>query len=233
MIDVHGKCVMRTEDLIRNFPKLFHMAEDSSWPNIQKHGLLSTSALLALYRYSGTNRERVESDWRPKKTTISCDGLEDVVIRDQIPMPPDALGRCLVGMTPNEWYKSINGKIFFWTTWKSLEIFIAAKEYKNSPHTVITVDTRRLLESYAGMVTLSSINSGSTYYDPNKFSGPKPRGRETFKTVHDHNLSYITELVIDEGIRDIAQMTTSVERWIAHRVNYEQPTFEKLANIWP
>lgn len=225
---------MRIEDLAKSSPKLYHMAEDGSWPSIHKHGLLSTSALLTLYHYSGTKREKIESEWRPKKTTISCDGLKDAVIRDQIPMPPDALGRCLIGgMTYNEWYKLINKKIFFWTTWKSLEIFIAAKEYKNSPHTVITVDAGRLLEHCASLVTLSSINSGSTYYDPEKYSGPKSRGRETFKKIQDYNFPYITELVVEEGIKDIAQMTISVERWIAHRVNFEKPTFEKLTHIWP
>jgi hypothetical protein len=136
-------------------------------------------------------------------------------------------------MTSNEWYKLINGRIFFWTSWKSLEIFIAAKEYKNNPHTVITVDTRGLLERYAGLVTLSSINSGSTYYDPEKYNGPKSRGKKTFQSIQDYNLPYITELVVEEGIKDIAAVTISVERWIAHRINYDKPTLEKLANIWP
>lgn len=233
MTDVRGRCVLRIEDLVRNFPKLFHMAEEGSWPNIEKHGLLSTSALLTRYGYSGTKRANIESEWRPNKITICCDGLENAVIRDQIPMPPDALGKCLVGMTPNEWYKSINSRIFFWTTWKSLEILISAKEYKNNPHIVITVDTRRLLERYTDLVTLSSINSGSTYYDPERYSGPKSRGSRTFQTIGDYNFPYITELVVEEGIKDIATVTISVERWIAHRVNYSKPTFEKLANIWP
>jgi len=234
LTDVHGKCLMRTEDLIKCSPKLYHMAEDGSWPNIQRYGLLSTSAILTLYGYCGTEREKFESEWRPQKTIISCDGLEDAIIRDQIPMPPDVLKRCLLGgMSPKEWYGLINGRIFFWATWKSLEIFLAAKEYKNSPQLVITVDARLLLERYASRVTLSSINSGSTYYDPEKYDRPHTRGRETFKKISDYNAPYIAELVIEEGITNIAEVATSVKRWIAHRINYEKPEFEKLAHIWP
>ena len=40
---------MTPEDMARKYPFLYHMAELSSWPSIQRHGLLSTSALLDLY----------------------------------------------------------------------------------------------------------------------------------------------------------------------------------------
>ncbi len=225
---------MIIDKLIANSSELYHMAEESSWPNIQKHGLLSTSAILTLYGYIGTERDKIESEWRSNKIKISCHGLEDACIRDQIPMPPDVLKRCLVGgMTPKEWYRLINGKLFFWTTRESLEIFLAAKEYKNMPQLVIKVDTQRLLERYADRVTLSSINSGSTYFNAEKYDKPKPRGIQTFKRIRDHNLSYVAELVVEEGIKDITNVTITVEKWIAHRINYEIPKFEKLAHIWP
>ena len=110
---------------------------------------------------------------------------------------------------------------------------MAAKEYKNCPQLVITVNTRLLLERYASQVTLSSINSGSTYYDSQKYDRPHPRGRETFKRISDYNVPYIAELVVEEGITDIAGIAISVEIWIAHRINYEDPKFEKLASVWP
>ena len=225
---------MTIEELIANNSKLYHMAEDGSWPNIQKHGLLSTSALLTLYGYTGIDRERFESEWRPERMPISCDGLEDAWLRDQIPMPPEYLEKCLVGgMTPKEWYRLINSKIFFWTTWKSLEIFLAAKEYKNNPQLVITANTRLLLERYASRVTLSSINSGSTYYNPDKYTRPMLRGLHTFKKIHDYSVDYIRELVVEEGVPDITDITIAVERWIAHRTGYQKPEYEKLEDIWP
>ena len=101
------------------------------------------------------------------------------------------------------------------------------------PQLVITVDTQLLLERYADRVTLSSINSGSTYYDPEKYDSPKSRGLQTFKRIHDYNLPYIAELVVEEGVQDITDVALTVEKWIAHRINYEKPKFEKLADIWP
>jgi hypothetical protein len=37
---------MDTAELIARYPRLYHMAEDGSWPSIQAHGLLSTRAML-------------------------------------------------------------------------------------------------------------------------------------------------------------------------------------------
>lgn len=224
---------MILKELSGNFPKLYHMAEDGSWPHILKRGLLSTSSLLTVYGYEGERRHKLESEWRSTKIKISCDGLEDAVLRDQIPMPPTALKQCLQNMTPEQWYTLINGRVFFWTTWKSLEMFLAAKEYKNHPQTVITLDTRKLLERYSEKITLSGINSGSTYFDPQKYTGPKPRGKSTFQLIEDYSLPYITELVVNGGVVDLESMTISAERWIAHRASYEAPIFEKLSNIWP
>lgn len=224
---------MLESELVIMCPELYHMAEDGSWPSIQRHGLLSTSALLTKWGYTGDRREKIESEYRSKKSSIYCDEYGEVVIRDQIPMPEESLKACLTdGMTPNEWYRLINGKIFFWTTEKSLQIFLAAREYKNDPQLVIKVDTHELLRRHADQVTLSSINSGSTYYDPKRYDRPALRGPRTFKLIQDYNINYIRELVVEEGIQDISRITISVERWVAHRKNYEDPRFEKLEEIF-
>lgn len=224
---------MHIIDLITKCPQLYHMAEDGSWPSIQQHGLLSTSALLTKWGYTGKKREVMESSHRPKKICIYHADYGKAVIRDQIPMPPEALETCLTtNMIPDEWYKLINGKIFFWTSRERLEMFLAAKEYKNIPQLVIIVDTQLLLESYASRVTLSSINSGSTYYDKNKYDRPPLRGLHTFKQIGAYNLSYIRELVVEEGIQDITNITVSVSRKIAHRKNYEEPDFEEIEELY-
>lgn len=224
---------MNINDLITKCPQLYHMAEDGSWPSIQQHGLLSTSALLTKWGYTGKKREVIESKHRPQKICIYHDDYGKAVIRDQIPMPPGALKTCLTNnMIPDEWYKLINGKIFFWTNKEHLEMFLAAKEYKNIPQLVIIVDTQLLLESYASRVTLSSINSGSTYYDKNKYDRPPLRGLHTFKQIGDYHLSYIRELVVEEGIQNITNITISVSRKIAHRKNYEETDFEEIGEIY-
>jgi len=210
------------------------MAEDGSWPNIKKYGLLSTSALLTLYKITGSERKQYESEWRSQRMLISCDGMEDAWLRDQIPMPPGELKKCLLGgIEPSEWYEFINKRIFFWTTTTSLEIFLAAKEYKNKPQTVIKVNTKLLMDKYSDLVTLSSINSGSTYYDIQKYTKPQNRGLDTFKKIEGYHAPWITELVVENGVSDTVDITVSVERWIAHRINYEKANFEKLEHIWP
>lgn len=225
---------MRIDELLRLCPQLFHMAENGSWPNIMKYGLLSTSALLDLYHKQGTEREVIECQWRSQKRPIHCNGLVDAVIRDQIPMPPEKLATCLIGgLTASDWYKIINRKIFFWTTLRSLQMFLSANEYKNKPQEVITVSTDIVIERHASRVTLSSINSGSTYFVPSKRSDPWKRGPQTFKQISDYTARWVTEFVVEEGLTDITEMTVSVDRWIAHRKNYEEPQFQKLAHIWP
>lgn len=225
---------MKNEELIASCQYLYHMAEDGSWPNIEKYGLLSTSALLTLYKYTGSDREQYESEWRPSRMTISCDGMEDAWLRDQIPMPPEELKKCLQGgIEPREWYEFVNNHVFFWTTTKSLKMFMAAKEYKNIPQLVIKVSTQKLLKGYAEKITLSNINSGSTYFDPNKYDRPRSRSLQTFKKIDDYNYPYIAELVVEGAILDITSVAVTAKRWIAHRKNYEKPEFEKLSDIWP
>lgn len=227
---------MRAEELIKEHPNLYHMAEDGTWPNIYKYGLLSTSALLTMYGYKGSKRRAIESEWRPDKVTISCNGYEDVVIRDQKVMPPEDLEKCLLkGMKSQDWYEYINKRIFFWVKWERLEWFLGAREYRNESHLVITVDTQRLLERYAKVVTLTNMNTGSTIYNKERFDKPRQRGKQTFKTIEEYPyyaVDSIVELVVKDGVPDISDITICVARWIAHKKGYGNPNYEKLEEVW-
>lgn len=221
---------MDSDTLVAKYPRLFHMAEDGSWPSIKEHGLLSTSAMLALYNYTGGACTRIESEWRPCKITISCDEFDDAVIRDQIPMPPERLKQCLPEDMPvSEWYRCINERVFFWVTWLNLKWFLAAKAYFKQPHLVVSIDTGRLLRRYQNQVSLSAINTGSTY--PKKGQDrPEPRSRETFKRISDFHRPFITELTVDQGVHDICDFALSADRYTAH-LRDEEP--ELLEHIWP
>ena len=39
---------MLTADLVRLYPKLFHMAEEDSWSSIQRHGLLTAEGMVSV-----------------------------------------------------------------------------------------------------------------------------------------------------------------------------------------
>jgi hypothetical protein len=92
---------VKEADLIRHFPRLWHMAEDGSLDSIIKHGLLSTTALLDLYGLNGEERHALECRRRPESVAISRKSLPSAIVRDQKPMTESALHKCLTdGLTP-------------------------------------------------------------------------------------------------------------------------------------
>src|SRR5262245_60128665 len=116
---------MDVRELIERYPRLYHMAEDGAWPSIERHGLLSTSALLDLYGVDGAERVTIESSHRPDSIEINRDGLGTAVVRDQKPMSDAGLARCLQdGLSPEEWYRILNNKSFFWLTERRLLILL-------------------------------------------------------------------------------------------------------------
>lgn len=210
------------------------MAEDGSWENILKYGLLSTSAMLDLCNINGSVRDQIETEWRSSSVKLSCGILGDIVIRDQIPMSPDNLSKCLLdGMTTSEWYKLINGKVFFWTSWRGLTKLISAMQYRKKPHIVITIDTRSLIDECSDSINVTNINSGSTIYDPNRYDRPYPRGMSTFQKLKDNNFSYLQELTVDKEVKELTNKTIVVERWISRWKGYDNPSLENLGKVWP
>jgi len=204
-----------TTQLAGIYPRLYHMAEEGTWDSIRTNGLLSTSALLDFYEIEGQERLAIEREHRPESRTIEHITHGRAVIRDQKPMKEALLQRCLVGLTPNEWYEILNGKVFFWLTWERLTRLLSAREYRNRTHCVITVDTAQLLERHADDVRLSPINSGSTLFKP------QPRGRDTFLTLGEYPFdewkkkrggtsNAIAELTVEYRVPDIASMAVRV-----------------------
>jgi hypothetical protein len=133
------------DELVAHFPCLYHMAELGTWPSIKAHGLLSTSALLDLYGVNGEERQLIECCRRPESVTIRHDKYGPAVIRDQKPMSDSALRKCLRGMTPTEWYRLLNAKVFFWLTPERVLGLLSARAYRDREHTVLIVDTAELL----------------------------------------------------------------------------------------
>lgn len=205
------------EDLASHFPRLYHMAELGTWPSIRTHGLLSTSALLDLYGVNGDQRRQIESCRRPDSVTIRHAKLGQAVIRDQKPMSDGALQKCLQGMTPTEWYRLLNTKVFFWLTAERVLGLLSARAYRDREHTVLTIDTAKLLKVHHERVTLSPINSGSTVYNP------QPRGPNTFQSLRNYAFEEwqqkrrsatkaVAELAVEYSVPDIREFVLRVER---------------------
>jgi len=149
-------------------PFVYHLAEAENWPSIQRDGLFSTHALLERAGINGSIRDAVEREHRPKRTTLST-GL---VIRDQRPMPPASLERCLVGLTAPQWYELLNSKVFFWLDIERLNR--QRRACGSFPQVVLKIPTDKLLERYAAQAAVTPINTG------NARRKPALRGAATF-----------------------------------------------------
>lgn len=193
------------------------MAEDGSWPSIERHGLLSTTALLDLFGVSGEVREGLEGAHRPEAVPLVHPLHGNAVVRDQKPMDDRGLRKCLQdGLSPTQWYRLLNGMVFFWVSEDRLATLLGAKAYRDTSHVVLTVDTERLLSRYADRVMLCPINSGAT--KPN----PTPRGAATFQPISTYPLEYwerkrsrsksVVELTVKYAVPDVRDLVVRVER---------------------
>jgi hypothetical protein len=148
--------------------RIYHLAEAANWPSIRRNGLLSTTALLDSAGIHGEERNRIESCQRIKHIELP----NGVQLRDQTPMPASALQKCLVGMTPPEWYALINSKVFFWLDSERLNRQRGACGLR--PQVVLEIDAARLVAQHGERIALSSINTGNARRRPAK------RGRSAF-----------------------------------------------------
>lgn len=209
------------EDFVAHYPSLYHMAEAGTWPSIEKHGLLSTSALLDLFGINGDQRRRIESEYRPDTVNIRHPQHGTAVIRDQKPMRESALRSCLRDMTPNQWYELLNGYAFFWVTGERVQTLLNARAYRDREHIVITVDTAALVAKYSERILLSPINSGSTIYNPSE------RGSETFRPFTKYPFAErcrqrglsnaVAEAAVVYAVPDLRDFTLRVELRKANR----------------
>jgi hypothetical protein len=209
---------MEIELLVQTYPRLFHMAEDGAFPSIQEHGLLSATALLDRYEINGQQRIAIEARRRPESVTISKEGLPDAVIRDNKPMTDSALEKCLLdGLVPEQWYRILNEKTFFWLHKKRLWRLLDAEAYRAFPQTILTIDTASLVAAHQDKILLSPINSGSTIMKP------QPRGPNTFLPISEYPYTdrrksrsvenALVELTVHYGVHDIKDHMISAHRF--------------------
>jgi hypothetical protein len=157
------------------------MAEAGSWPSIEKHGLLSTSALLDLFEVSGDSRTALESARRPESVQIAHPVHGTAWIRDNKPINETVLRRTLVGMSEPEWYRTLNSRVFFWLSEERLDRLRGAPPYRDRAHEILVLDTASLLSSHAERVELAPLNSGAVH------PGAKyTRGAATFQSIESY-----------------------------------------------
>jgi len=202
------------EALSELYPHLFHMAELGSWNNIKRDGLLSTSALLDLYKVSKEERIEIETKRRPESRTIADANLGSARIRDQKPLHESKLQTSLTDCTILDWHRMLNSRVFFWLHQDRLKTLLGAREYREKPHDVITADTLSMATAHQNSITLSPMNSGNTV----PFAWE--RGLSTFRRMAEYPFEErlkrgpyytVVELAVDRGVPDIKKYTQRVD----------------------
>lgn len=133
-----------------HFSHIYHLIDERNLKSIQTHGLLSAAQLL---ERSGL------SEWINRHRSMEMQLTNGVVIRDQRPMPPNALAPCLMnGITPSDWYALLNRRIFFWIDINRLN---RQRLACTSPQYIMTIDVKKLLVHYGQRTTVTPINTGN------------------------------------------------------------------------
>ena len=217
---------MEINDLIDNYPYLYHMAEPNSWPNIKKHGLWSTTALLDMCDIQGMQRNTIESNIRPQSVVINDEKYGHIVIRDQKPLSERKLLGLLDNIDPRQFYVLLNQRTFFWVNEDRLVALLKSRTYRSKAHDVLIVDTKKLVKKYEAKITLCKINSGATIYNNGR------RGTNTFKRIKEYPFNEykrtrgkdaIVELAVDYGIPDIKDYVVQVD---------VRKNDKKIENLW-
>lgn len=222
---------VQVAELVALHPLLYHMAADGSWPSIARHGLRSTSALLDLFEVGQASREELEARRRPETVMLEHAIHGQAFVRDQKPMTDASVETALVGtgLAPSDWYRFLNGRVFFWLTEERLATMLDARPYRGQVHTVLVVDTRTLVIDHLAHITLSSMNSGATR------PFPHPRNFDTFQALAEYPFAalrrrrlarnVIVELAVEYSVPNITDYVVEVRRMRGAHVleRIEQP----------
>lgn len=100
-------------------PTVFHVAETANLRGIARDGLWPARNL-ARRALGAVEGERLSRTHRPRRLELP----DGVVLRDQAPMPPQALARALdPPVAPADWYGIVNLGVYFWvdrTGWPAI-----------------------------------------------------------------------------------------------------------------
>ena len=84
-------------------------------------------------------------------------------------------------MSEAEWYRTLNGRVFFWLHKARLAKLRNAPAYRDRKHDLLVLSTAKLLDRYANVVELSHLNSGAVHP-----AADYPRGAGTFRRIPEY-----------------------------------------------
>lgn len=206
---------MTPEELAARCPQLYHVTTPGAWASIQKNGLLSTACLLDRFEIAGDGRLTLETRRRPSEVVLEHPDHGLAIINDNFPLSEQALATCLDDhLTPSDWLRLLNGRVFFWPCQESLNRLLGAKLNRTRQREVIVVDTLGLAKAHAQRMELCPINSGATLRKAAR------RGLNTFTPLLRHPFQewrklrggndQIREVTVQGPVLDIARHTKDV-----------------------
>jgi hypothetical protein len=215
---------MEKNELIRRYPRVFHMAEKDTWPSIKSLGLLSATAAMDRCGITGPARVTLEEEHRPEKVTVRGAGCE-IVLRDQGPMDPSRLRLALPRtVSPSLWYRMLNKLVFMWAEEERLLGLLNARRYRHLEHDVLTIDLASFVGAYEKSMWLCPMNSGNTFPIPHR------RNLDTFRRIKDYPVKRsggpekpVVEVVTDYSVPDISKFVVGVRRMRGAEVISELP----------
>lgn len=204
---------MTPDEFVDRYPRVWHLTEAEGWPGIERHGLLSVSALLDLYGLGGAERYAVERARRADSVPLAHPEHGRALVRDQRPMHEAVLRRTLVDMEPEEWFALLNRRVFFWVSPQRVRRHRAAALNLPRRQMLLAIDTAALLARHGDRVELSPINSGATFP-----LSKRPRGRDTFASLTDYPWAErhrtarrepVVELTVLRSVPDLASLVVA------------------------
>lgn len=156
-------------------PRLRHVTDAEAVPSIRAMGLLTAADIVAHWGVPEGERDQLLSRRRPRPVTLPHATYGPIVISDNAPLSEKKLKDVLDdGLTPADWLRMLNERVFFFTEERPLRSLLGAKLNVSRPKVTIDIDTRRLAEAYGDALEIVPINSGNTNYAAQR------RGLSTF-----------------------------------------------------
>ena len=134
-----------------------HFVDASNWPAVQREGLRTAASLM---RAAGVD-ESAHRRFRPSGEVLPSGAY----IRDQKPMPPATLARCLdAGLGSEDWYALVNNGVYFWLDRDRADRHQRA--LRGRPQVRLELSVERILDDYGKSAFVTPFNIGSAVRRP-------------------------------------------------------------------
>lgn len=166
---------MTPDELAAHLPRLYHVTDRAAWPMIERHGLLTTDQIAERFVSDPAERERLRTERRTDFVVVHDGPDGRVTVNDNLPLHYGPLaGKLDDGLSPPEWLRILNGRVYFWPDMERGAGFLRAGRRGGREKLLLVFDTRSLAAACEGRLDLAPFNTGSAIRVPAR------RGRATF-----------------------------------------------------